>query len=139
MLDQFELVGRAVADPNRIRILTMLKGGELCVCQITAVLELAAATVSKHLSLLRMAGLVRQRKDGRWIYYRLAEHGANPYAPGMLALVATLIIDGDPVLEGDCVRLAAVKEISLDVLCAPDGKAAVTAACCGGSVDVHAN
>lgn len=133
MLDQFELVGRAVADPNRIRILAMLKDGELCVCQITAVLELAAATVSKHLSLLRTAGLVRQRKDGRWIYYRLAEHGANPYAPGMLALVATLMVEGDPVLEGDRARLAAVKEIPVDILCAPEGKALVTAACCGGT------
>lgn len=133
MLDQFELVGRAVADPNRIRILKMLTGGELCVCQVTAVLDLAPATVSKHLSLLRTAGLVRQRKEGRWVYYRLAEHGANPYAPGMLALVATVAVDGDPVLSADRARLNAVKEIPLDVLCAPDGKAMVAAACCGGA------
>lgn len=133
MLDHFEQVGRAVADPNRVRILTMLRDGELCVCQITAVLALAPATVSKHLSLLRVAGLVRQRKDGRWVYYRLAEHGDNPFAPGMLALVATLGINGDPVLEGDRVRLAAVRRTPLEVLCAPEGRAVITSACCEGS------
>lgn len=129
MLDQFELVGRAVADPSRLRILTMLREGELCVCQITAVLDLAPATVSKHLSLLRTAGLLRQRKDGRWVYYRLAEHGPNPFAPGMLALVGTLSVDGDPVLEADRARLAAVRQTPLEMLCAPDGRAVVTAAC----------
>lgn len=133
MLDQFELVGRAVADPNRLRILAMLRQGELCVCQITAVLDLAPATVSKHLSLLRTAGLVRQRKDGRWVHYRLAEHSANPFAPGMLALAATLPVDGDPLLAADRRRLAAVLRTPLDVLCAPAGRAAVTAACCGES------
>lgn len=133
MLDQFEAVGRAVADPSRVRILAMLREGELCVCQVTAVLDLATATVSKHLSLLRGAGLVRQRKDGRWVYYRLAEHGANPFAPGMLALVATLAVDGDPVLESDRARLAAVRRTPLEVLCAPEGKAVVDAACCQGS------
>lgn len=133
MLDQFELVGRAVADPNRLRILAMLRRGELCVCQITAVLDLAPATVSKHLSSLRTAGLVRQRKEGRWVHYRLAERSANPFTPGMLALVGTLAVDGDPVLESDRVRLDAVMRTPLEVLCAPDGRAAVTAACCEGS------
>ncbi len=133
MLDQFELVGRAVADRNRLRILAMLRDGELCVCQITAVLDLAAATVSKHLSLLRTAGLVRQRKEGRWVYYRLAEHGANPFAPGMLELVATLAVDGDRVLESDRARLTAVRRTPLDVLCAPEGRAVVDAASCQGS------
>lgn len=133
MLDQFEHVGRAVADPNRLRILTMLRDGELCVCQITAVLDLAPATVSKHLSLLRLAGLVRQRKEGRWVYYRLADRSANPFAPGMLALVAGMAVDGDVVLESDRLRLAAVKETPLEVLCAPEGKAMVAAACCQGS------
>lgn len=133
MLDQFELVGRAVADPNRLRILTMLRDDELCVCQITAVLDLAPATVSKHLSLLRLAGLLLQRKDGRWVYYRLADRSQNPFALGMLDLVGRMPVDGDAVLESDRIRLTAVKETPLEVLCAPEGKAVVAAACCQGS------
>ena len=65
MIEQFEQAGRAIADPSRLRILKMLEPEELYVCQVTAVLGLAPATVSKHLSLLRAAGLVSQRKaDG---------------------------------------------------------------------------
>ena len=51
----------------------MLRGGELCVCQMTAVLGLAASTVSAHLTDLKRAGLVLDRKDGRWVLHRLSE------------------------------------------------------------------
>lgn len=65
-------VTKALSDPQRVRIVMMLRPGELCVCQIIEVLALAPSTVSKHLSLLSAAGLVDFRKDGRWAYYRLA-------------------------------------------------------------------
>lgn len=64
MLETFETVAKAVADPSRVRILKLLEGGELCVCQITTVVDLAPATVSKHLAALKTAGLVQQRRDG---------------------------------------------------------------------------
>lgn len=57
MLEIFEIAAKAVADPTRIRILKLLQGGEVCVCQLTTVLGLAPATVSKHLSVLKGAGL----------------------------------------------------------------------------------
>ena len=60
-----------------MRVLAVLMThGELCVCQITALLELATATVSRHMSILHGAGLVQSRKQGRWVYYRLS--GAFP-------------------------------------------------------------
>ena len=77
MIETFETVAKAVADPSRVRILKLLESGELCVCQITAVLDLAPATVSKHLSALKTAGLLQQRRDGKWVYYRLAEREFN--------------------------------------------------------------
>ena len=58
MLETFETVAKAIADPNRVRILKLLEGGELCVCQITTVLNLAAGTISKHLGVLEAAGYV---------------------------------------------------------------------------------
>ena len=64
---------RALAHPARIRILAMLRTGELCVCQITAVLALAPSTVSAHLAELRRARLITERKEGRWVHYRAAE------------------------------------------------------------------
>lgn len=71
----FEMLNitKAISDENRIRALMMLTGGELCVCQIIEMLGLAPSTVSKHMSILRQAGLVETRKNGRWIFYRLAE------------------------------------------------------------------
>ena len=66
-------ITKALADIQRLRILMMLRTGELCVCQIIAVLGLAPSTVSKHLSILSGAGLVDSRKDGRWAFYRLPQ------------------------------------------------------------------
>lgn len=54
-------------------MLALLTTGELCVCQITAVLDLAASTVSGHLADLRAAGLVAERREGKWVHYRLAD------------------------------------------------------------------
>ena len=70
-MQQFMGVSKALADQNRIRALLLLKDRELCVCQITEVLSLAPSTVSKHMSILKQAGLVQMRKEGRWAYYRL--------------------------------------------------------------------
>ena len=122
MLEQFEHVGRAIADPSRLRILKMLEPEELCVCQITAVLGLAPATVSKHLSVLKAAGLIAQRKAGRWVYYRLAERSTNPYASAVQVLVrGALGEDETIVLDGQ--KLAKVKDVPVEVLCAKESPA----------------
>lgn len=62
---------KTLGHPARLRILALLRGGELCVCQINSVIGLAASTVSEHLTELRRAGLLAERKDGRWVYYEL--------------------------------------------------------------------
>lgn len=64
-------VFKALGDSNRLRILSMLKERELCVCEIYAVLNISMSTISSHLKILRNAGLVSSRKDGRWIIYSL--------------------------------------------------------------------
>ncbi|MCK5366156.1 MAG: winged helix-turn-helix transcriptional regulator [Gammaproteobacteria bacterium] len=115
MIDVFESVGRAISDRNRIRILKMLEPGELCVCQITAILGLAPASASKHLSLLRMAGLLTHRKDGRWVYYRLSAHPYNPYAPAVLDVLRASLAD-DSVIAEDRRRLLYVNSISMPEL-----------------------
>ncbi|MEN6406635.1 MAG: metalloregulator ArsR/SmtB family transcription factor [Thermoguttaceae bacterium] len=65
-------VFRALSDQTRLRILNLLRGGELCVCHLVAVLGVPQPTASRHLSYLRKAGLVVARKDGLWSYYRLS-------------------------------------------------------------------
>jgi ArsR family transcriptional regulator, arsenate/arsenite/antimonite-responsive transcriptional repressor len=71
-MKEFLDLTKALADENRVRLLLALRGGELCACQLTELLRLAPSTVSKHLFLLKHAGLVESRKDGRWIYFKLA-------------------------------------------------------------------
>ena len=70
---EFMDVVRALADENRVKALLALRQHELCVCQIIGFLGLAPSTVSKHMSILKQARLVESRKDGRWMYYRLAD------------------------------------------------------------------
>jgi len=68
---------KAAADPCRLRILKLLKEGELCVCEIMTALKKPQSSTSHHLSILREAGLVKERRDGKWSYYRLADGAVN--------------------------------------------------------------
>ena len=63
---------KALSDRNRLRIVAALsRHDELCACQVTELLGVTGATASRHLSVLQHAGLVANRKEGRWVYYRL--------------------------------------------------------------------
>ncbi|HAR46469.1 MAG: hypothetical protein A2X56_11145 [Nitrospirae bacterium GWC2_57_13] len=64
---------KALSDETRHRILKLLEQGELCVCDITAALDMVQPKVSFHLNVLKEAGLIRDRKEGRWVHYRLDE------------------------------------------------------------------
>jgi ArsR family transcriptional regulator len=63
---------RAFSDPTRLRILNLLLQGELCVCDIVSTLRMPQPTVSRHLAYLRDSDLVEARRDGLWMYYKLA-------------------------------------------------------------------
>ena len=69
---QAELI-KALAHPTRLQILDVLSHEEACVCHLTAILEKRQPNISQHLMVLREARLVRDRKDGNIIYYRLAD------------------------------------------------------------------
>jgi ArsR family transcriptional regulator, arsenate/arsenite/antimonite-responsive transcriptional repressor len=75
IFDNFIEIAKAFSDPNRVRAFMVLRNGELCVCQIIELLGLAPSTVSKHMSILKKAGLVQSRKEERWMYYRLPKEG----------------------------------------------------------------
>ena len=65
---------KSLADGNRLRVIAaLMHHEELCVCQITELLRLATATVSRHMSILQNADLVTSQKRGRWVYYRLTD------------------------------------------------------------------
>src|SRR4051812_49296611 len=72
-LRKLEHVFRALADPTRLRIVALLAGGEICVCHIHQSLRIPQPKASRHLAYLRRAGVVATRREGLWVYYRLAD------------------------------------------------------------------
>lgn len=61
----------ALSDETRLSVIELLRGGERCVCELTAELDAAQSRLSFHLKVLKDAGLVHDRPDGRWTYYTL--------------------------------------------------------------------
>jgi len=97
-------ITKALSDENRVRALLALRDHELCVCQIIELLGLAPSTVSKHMTILRQARLVEGRKNGRWMYYRLADSEA-PSAACEAIDWAFKHLSGDPLVRQDAKHL----------------------------------
>ncbi|MHB0871196.1 MAG: ArsR/SmtB family transcription factor [Chloroflexota bacterium] len=92
---------QALADPNRLRIVLMLRQREQCVCRLTESLGLSQGTVSHHLGVLKRAGLVRDRRDlsdVRWVHYSL-NPSASRLGRAMLGLLDASAVDPTPA---DC-------------------------------------
>lgn len=117
-MNEFVDIAKALSDPGRVRVFGALRDRELCVCQIVELLGLATSTVSKHMSVLRQAGLVGSRKEGRWVYYRRAAAGLSPAADGAAAWCDAALA-GDPVIAADAERIAGIVCIHLEELCRP--------------------
>src|SRR3972149_7604906 len=109
-LRAYESVMKAVAAPTRVRILKILEGGELCVCQVIAVIALGQSTISRHLFLLKSAGLIRDRRDRKWIYYSLDRKSGSPYAGRLLRNLKGWLND-DPVVRKDRGRTAVARAV----------------------------
>lgn len=121
-IDELVETAKGLAHPARLRILAMLAAGELCVCQMTAVLDLAPSTVSQHLSVLSRGGLLADRKEGKLVFYRLRDDGAAAaLLPPLLALFSTGAVAG-----ADQAVVARLREIPIATTCAAElGLAAV--------------
>lgn len=72
-MDELVTIFKALSDETRLRIIKLLEQGELCVCDITAALDMVQPKVSFHLGALKEAGLITDRKQGKWTHYRLNE------------------------------------------------------------------
>ena len=70
-LEDMSDIFKSIADPTRLKILFLLKNGELCVCEIFEALDKSQSTVSHHLHILKKEKIINGRKEGKWIYYTL--------------------------------------------------------------------
>jgi len=74
-VDNVVKIAKALSDVNRLRILNALyKNGELCACQISELLEISSPSVSRHMDLLKSAGFISAKKEGKWVFYTLSKN-----------------------------------------------------------------
>ncbi len=109
-------IASALSDMSRVRALCALQSGELCVCRIIELLNLAPSTVSKHMQILKQAGLVESRKEERWIYYRIASDCSNAIITGALNWLVTTAIN-DTLIENDRKLLLSICAQTPESLC----------------------
>jgi ArsR family transcriptional regulator len=74
LVDHQSRVFKALGDRTRLRMIYLLKARELCVCEIMTALDLTQPTASHHLNILENARVIKERKDGRWVFYSLADN-----------------------------------------------------------------
>jgi ArsR family transcriptional regulator len=104
---------KALSEPNRLRILKMLEQRPLCVCEITEVLQLATSTVSKHLSILRAAGLIRAEQEGKWVNYYLNEMRAQESISSLVSQLTESLTSDETI----CMDAATVKTVDRHRIC----------------------
>ena len=113
---EFMNLSKALADANRVRLVLVLRGRELCACQLTELFGLAPSTMSKHLSILYQAKLVNVRKSGRWAYYSLPGKEAPPPIRAALDWVDLSLADSEQTAT-DSKRLKQILKFDPTELC----------------------
>lgn len=106
--ESLQKILRTLADPTRVRILSLLEREELAVQELMEVLGMAQSRVSRHLGILREAGLLRDRREGTYVFYRFATPGDGAWRDAWA--LARRELSGDPAAERDAAALARVLE-----------------------------
>ena len=94
--EQAQPLLRALAEPIRLQVVHTLAGGERCVCELTGELGLAQSKLSFHLKVMRDAGLISARQQGRWTYYRLDPSALKQLSAWLHQLALTSSTPADP-------------------------------------------
>lgn len=128
-LSQTVAILRALGDENRMRIVIALRRQPLCVCQIVELVQLATSTISEHLMILKAAGILTRKKEGRWVYYRVAEEqGPSKVLHGVFQG-----LEEDQHVQLDAKRLAGILRVDPAELCRQ--QRSVGGNCCGSLVE----
>jgi ArsR family transcriptional regulator, arsenate/arsenite/antimonite-responsive transcriptional repressor len=90
---------KALSDPSRLRILKMLQTKPLCVCEITDILQLASSTVSNHLSILKEANFIVEKKDGKWVNYLINSTPDDSRISSLLSMLDFWIGDEELIIS----------------------------------------
>lgn len=110
-MDDINEIYKVLADKNRIRILKMLENRKMCVCEITYVLGLAQASVSRHVKRLKKAGIIDSDQDGFWTNYYI--NPKSDFAKKQIELIRAELND-DKQIVSDAMQLPKAKRELLD-------------------------
>jgi len=111
-MEKLVKIFKALGDKSRLRIVKMLQHKSLCVCEITAILGLATPTVSKHLSILKEAEIIKDLKNGRWVDYSLNKNVINIYLIGLFPLLSYWL-ENDEQAKSDAEKINTVNREKL--------------------------
>src|SRR5690554_1522669 len=116
-MDEIISISKALSDSNRVRALLALCKQELCVCRIIELLGLAPSTVSKHMAVLKNAGLVESRKEEKWIYYKLPD--SSKMSKNIQIVLEWIIgsLSTDPRIIRDSENLLKILRQSPETIC----------------------
>lgn len=112
----FLLQSKALSDETRIRILKLLEKHELCVCQIMAILDLGQSTASKHIGILKNAGLIEGKKEGTWTFYHLADKTLNTYNLEFLEFIRNSL-NNESLVRNDRKKLKEILKSDISTIC----------------------
>ena len=95
---------RALSDDTRLRVIKLLQERELCVCELMQVLAMSQPRISRHMSVLKNAGLVEDRREGKWVYYSLRNEAQGKETKIILDAMV-VVASGDAVVKADQKKL----------------------------------
>jgi ArsR family transcriptional regulator, arsenate/arsenite/antimonite-responsive transcriptional repressor len=105
---------KALSDDTRLRVIKLLQERELCVCELMQVLEMSQPRISRHMSVLKNAGLVEDRREGKWVHYSLRKETQGKEIKILLDAMVVMAND-DAVIKADkknlkkAIRLSEIK------------------------------
>jgi len=113
-MKKFANIFKALSDDTRLRVIKLLQERELCVCELMQVLDMSQPRISRHMSVLKNAGLVEDRREGKWIHYSLRKETQGKEIKILLDALVVMAND-DAVVKADqktlkkAVRLGEIK------------------------------
>ena len=108
---------QALSDETRLRVIKLLEERELCVCELIQVLDMSQPRISRHLSVLKNAGLVDDRREGKWVYYSLCDGNENKAIKTILKTMTLLANDNSAVKKDKKKLKKAVRLSEIERIC----------------------
>jgi ArsR family transcriptional regulator len=111
MMRSLQSISKALSDNTRIRILKLVSNEELCVSELIQILKMTQPCISRHVNLLKQAGLVVDRRDGQHVYYSINSNSFNPYVKDVLKPFYHWL-NKDKVVNKDLKKLSKIKKLN---------------------------